>query len=250
MDLERARYFDQWYADMARSAARDALLQRHLGLPTHVRPNNTVPWSAYPEIAASLALGPGRRLVDLACGRGCFGIELAVMTGAELTGVDFSGEALTQATAQAQARGVDATFWQGDLVESGVPDAHGDAVICIDSVQFAEPPAAVFGEIARVLRPGGRVVMTGWEPVDRFGIAAPERLRKVDFYAGLMAAGLVDIVMKQRDDWRAVEYAFWSEAAAIDPGPDPALISMRDEGARSIAGWPHLRRVHAVATKP
>lgn len=247
---DQQQYFDRWYADLARSPGRDALVQRHLGLPGHVRPNNTLPWGAYDEIAGSLGIGPGGRLLDLGCGRGSVGIELAARTGCALVGVDFSGEALTQAKVQADEQAVSAVLWQGWLEGTGVPDGHVDAVVCIDSVQFAEPPQAVYAEIRRVLRPGGRVVITTWEPVDRFGAAVPERLLRVDVHAGLVAAGFVDIVLKQRDDWRLVEHALWSEAATVDPGGDPALVSLRDEARRSLQAWPTLRRVHATATAP
>ena len=42
----------------------------------------------------------------------------------------------------------------------------------------------------------------------------------------------------------------WEEAAALDPGDDPALKSFHDEGVRSLATFPLLRRVMATATAP
>jgi hypothetical protein len=42
----------------------------------------------------------------------------------------------------------------------------------------------------------------------------------------------------------------WEEAAALDPGDDPALRSFRDEGVRSLATFSLVRRVMATATAP
>ncbi len=42
----------------------------------------------------------------------------------------------------------------------------------------------------------------------------------------------------------------WEEAAALDPGDDPALQSFADEGRRVLDGFDRVRRVFATATAP
>ena len=42
----------------------------------------------------------------------------------------------------------------------------------------------------------------------------------------------------------------WEEAAALDPGDDPALQSFHDEGVRSLQIFDRVRRVLATATAP
>jgi SAM-dependent methyltransferase len=105
-------------------------------------------------------------------------------------------------------------------------------------------------EMARVLRPGGVVVLTGWQPVDATATSVPERLRRLDLGPQLEAAGFIDVMVVDRPDWREVERAFWTEAVAYDPAGDPALESWHDEGVRSLADFDAVRRVLATARVP
>jgi SAM-dependent methyltransferase len=124
------------------------------------------------------------------------------------------------------------------------------AVLCVDAVQFADDPAAACRELRRVLTPGGRAVLTCWEAVDQDHAGVPQRLRNVDLQAGLSAAGFSEVDVRDRPAWRAAERALWEEAAALDPGDDPALGSLHDEGVRSLQHFDAVRRVLATATAP
>lgn len=243
-------YFDQWYADMVRTPVKDRIQQSHLGLPPELLSTSLLPWDGIAEVVVALRLSPGDVLLDLACGRGGYGLEIAARTGARLVGVDFSAEATRQATEQAERRGSDATFRVGDLAATGLDAGSVDAVVCVDAIQFAAPPADAYAEIRRVLRPGGRAVLTCWEAVDRDDARLSERLRGVDLRSGLDAAGFVDVGVLERPAWRTRELAMWRAAAALDPGDDPALRSFRDEGLRSLASADLVRRVMAVARAP
>ena len=53
-------------------------------------------------------------------------------------------------------------------------------------------------------------------------------------WAGLAATGFGDVEAGDRPGWRACERVMREEAAALDPGYDPALRSFRDEGVRSL----------------
>jgi SAM-dependent methyltransferase len=141
-----------------------------------------------------------------------------------------------------------ARFEVGELTATGLDAASVGAVMCIDAVQFAQPQPTVYREIRRVLVPGGRVVLTCWEPVDPQDNRLPERLRAVDLRAGLTAAGFVEIEVEERPDWQAAEHAMWEEAAALDPGADAALRSFHDEGVRVLEFDRLSRRVMASAT--
>jgi SAM-dependent methyltransferase len=240
---ELTAYFDDWYADMRQSRHKDEIEQRHLGLPDHVLSTSLLTWDATAEVAAALDLSPGDLLLDLACGRGGYGLEIAARTGARHLGVDFSAEAVRQASEYAERLGRVADFRVGDLAATGLEEASVDAVMVVDSVQFAPDPGAAYAEIRRVLRPGGRAVLTCWEARDRLDADVPERLRTVDLEAGLVAAGFTEVQVEERPDWRAVERGMWEEAAALDPGGDPALVSFHEEGVRSLAVWDGIRRV-------
>jgi hypothetical protein len=94
------------------------------------------------------------------------------------------------------------------------------------------------------------VVLTAWEAVDRSDSRVPVRLRSTDVGAGLTAAGFDDVEVRDRPVRRAHEQAMWEEAAALDPGSDPALQSFHDEGVRSLVIFDLVRRVMASATAP
>jgi predicted ester cyclase/SAM-dependent methyltransferase len=243
-----AKYFDGWYADMTGSPVKDEIQQRHLGLPPHLLSTSLLGWDGVAEAVTALRLSPGGTLVDLGCGRGGYGLEIAARSGARLVGVDFSAEAVRQAREHARRLGAATEFRIGDLAATGLDAGSADAVLCVDAIHFAPRPGAAYREIRRILAAGGRVALTCWEPVQPGDERVPERLRHVDVRAGLTAAGFGDIEVGDRAGWRARERAMWAEAAALDPGDDPALRSFRDEGVRSLAIFGLLRRVMAAAT--
>jgi SAM-dependent methyltransferase len=245
-----AKYFDGWYTDMVGSPAKDEIQQRHLGLPSHLLSTSLLGWEGIAEVAEALRLSPGDTLLDLACGRGGYGLEIAARTGARLVGVDFSAEAVRQARAHTRRLDRTADFRLGDLAATGLGDGSVDAVLCVDAIQFAQQPDVAYCELQRILAPGGRAVLTCWEPLVQGDERLPGRLRRVDLAAGLTAAGFSNIEVRDRPGWRACERAMWQEAAALDPGDDSALQSFHDEGMRSLEILDLTRRVIATATVP
>ena len=103
---------------------------------------------------AAAALGPGSVAVDMACGTGDF-CALAAATGARVVGVDFAAGML----AGAQRRGIPAALVRGDALQLPVRAGVADAVTCGFALRnlVAIPP--MLAEAARVLRPGGRLVL-------------------------------------------------------------------------------------------
>lgn len=245
-----AEYFDGWYADRVVTPTVDEIMNRHMGFPPGTRAG-VVPAVAIPELAGELRLTPGSTLLDLACGRGAYGLLIAQKAGASLIGVDFSAQALTEAREQAARMGVgNASFRIGELTAAGLPDASVEAVLCTDSIQFPDEPADGYAEIRRVLKPGGRVVLTCWEALDRNDERISPRIRRADLGAGLHRAGFTDVEVRDRPSWLAREHALWEEAVTLATGDDPALRSFQAEGVRSLQWATLLRRVLAVATNP
>jgi SAM-dependent methyltransferase len=245
-----AAYFDGWYADMTVSPVKDEIQQRHLGLPPHLLSSSLLGWEPIAEVAAALRLSGGGTLVDLACGRGGYGLEIAGRTGARLVGVDFSAEAVRQATENARQLSAAAQFGVGDLAATGLAGGSASGVLCVDAIQFAPRPQDAYTEMRRILASGGRAVLTCWEPSEPGDERLPARLRRVDLGAGLTGAGFGDVEVRDRPGWRARERAMWAEAAALDPGGDAALRAFHDEGLRSQRILELTRRVMATATAP
>jgi demethylmenaquinone methyltransferase / 2-methoxy-6-polyprenyl-1,4-benzoquinol methylase len=107
------------------------------------------------ERAADLArVGPGSRALDVATGTGDLAIELA-RRGAEVTGLDFSEPMLE--LARRKAPGLD--WVQGDALELAYGDGEFDAVtVGFGARNFSDLDRGL-REMARVTRPGGRVVV-------------------------------------------------------------------------------------------
>src|SRR5579862_8451557 len=95
-----AEYFDGWYADRVATPTVDEIMNRHMGFPPDTRAG-VITAEAIPELADELRLTPGSTLLDLACGRGAYGLLIARKAGASLVCVDFSAQALTEAGEQA-----------------------------------------------------------------------------------------------------------------------------------------------------
>jgi demethylmenaquinone methyltransferase / 2-methoxy-6-polyprenyl-1,4-benzoquinol methylase len=105
--------------------------------------------------AADLArVGPGSRALDVATGTGDLAIELA-RRGASVVGLDFSERMLELARAKAPA----IEFVQGNALELAFEDASFDAVTVGFGARNFSDLARGLRELARVTRPGGRVVI-------------------------------------------------------------------------------------------
>jgi len=247
-----ATYFDQWYADMASSPARDAIVARTLGLPPELPSTSSLTWQGIAEVTEALRMPQDGLLVDLACGRGGYGIEVARRTGARLLGVDFSEVALGQARLNS-ARLLPAArseFRVGTLVATGLPAGVADGLMCVDAVQFADPPLAALHEFRRLLASGARLVLSCWEAAEPSDERVPPRIHAVNLRRDLPAAGFADVQVHEKPEWREAERRMWLEALAAPAGSDAAIRSLQDEGRRSLDAFESVRRVFATATAP
>jgi ubiquinone/menaquinone biosynthesis C-methylase UbiE len=247
-----AEGFDSWYTDRAGSPAADELVHRALGLPAQVQSTSLLSWAALKEVVAALEMRAGQVLLDLACGRGGYGLEIARRLSVRLVGVDFSAVAISEAQHQAQILGMAdrADFRIGDLAGTGLPAASVDAVLIVDAIQFAEPTVDALQECRRVLAPGGRAVLTCWEALDPTDDQVPPRLRHLDLATQLPLAGFVNVEVTEKPSWRTPERALWQEASTIAADTDPGLESLQDEARRVLAIFDKVRRILATATAP
>jgi hypothetical protein len=111
------------------------------------------------RLAAYLALQPGAVVLDVAAGRGGTALLLAQESGVRVTGVDLSAANVALARGAADAKGLDGLvgFAVGDGERLPYRDASFDAVVCECAFcTFPDKPTAA-AELARVLRPGGRL---------------------------------------------------------------------------------------------
>ena len=104
-------------------------------------------------------LGPlsNVQLLDIGCGSGVF-CDLAKKKGADVVGIDATGELLAEAKKRAPA----ISFLEGDMESLPFPDHSFDVVCGFNSFQYAENIAAAFAEAKRVLKEDGWLVVMIW----------------------------------------------------------------------------------------
>jgi ubiquinone/menaquinone biosynthesis C-methylase UbiE len=103
------------------------------------------------------------RWLDVATGTGGVAVR-AARRGAEVTGLDFTPELLTQAGEAAAAEGVELELVEGDAQRLPFEDGAFDVVSSCFGVIFAPDTRAAAAELARVCRPGRRLGLTAWQP--------------------------------------------------------------------------------------
>ena len=111
----------------------------------------------------------GRRLLDAGCGTGLFSAA-AVARGARVTSLDVGERLLAQV-----ARKADTERVVGDVAALPFADASFDVAICTEVIEHTTEPRRAVGELARVLVPGGTLVLTTpnrvWHPAIRLATA-------------------------------------------------------------------------------
>ncbi len=164
------------------------------------------------QLAGLLALTPNDRVLDVAAGRGTTALLLAHDCGVRVDGVDLSAANVALARAAADAAGVAAqvAFTAGDAERLPHPDAAFDAAVCECAFcTFPDKPTAA-AELARVLRPGGRVGITdvvadpGRLPGELTGltawVACIADARPMDEYAAILTDAGLRIMHTGRHD--------------------------------------------------
>jgi len=111
------------------------------------------------ELARPLALARGERLLDLGCGVGGSSRLLARSAGVEVVGVTLSAVQAEEATRRREAG---QSFAVADM--ENLPFASGsfDAAWAVESLSHVENRAGAIAEVARVLKPGGRLAIADW----------------------------------------------------------------------------------------
>lgn len=115
------------------------------------------------ELAAeATGLGNGAQALDACCGTGDLSLALArlVGRGGQVTGLDFSGEMLDRARAKPRQTDAAAITWvQGDATAMPFPDNAFSAATIGFGLRNLPDPEDGLRELARVVRPGGKVVV-------------------------------------------------------------------------------------------
>ncbi|RJQ68746.1 class I SAM-dependent methyltransferase [Pseudonocardiaceae bacterium YIM PH 21723] len=212
--------------------------------PTYDQPGNGAFALDEPEVVRILDPLPPGVALDAACGTGRYS-RLLADRGHRVIGVDSSPDML----AHAGKRVPDGRFLTGDLHDLPVGAGEVDLVVCGLALAHVSRLDPVFAEFARVLRPGGHVVIAdmhpesvarGANPTLRGADGRPGRMISTrhligDYLRAALAAG-----MQVRDCREVARPAIPDGPAATDPGPWDvwpwSLAAMVPEAARAASG--------------
>jgi len=115
-------------------------------------------------------VGPGMRVLDIACGTGEPAISLATLleNSGEVVGVDLSPAPLQIAAERAVQRGLtNARFQQADAHDLPFPDSYFDCITSRLGVMFFTDLPRALAEMHRVLKPAGRATLLVWGPINQ-----------------------------------------------------------------------------------
>lgn len=137
-------------------------------------------------IDASLGKRPLGRLVDVGTGTGRM-IELFGPRATHAIGIDRSSEMLRLARAKLEAVGVASSLRQGDMYALPLEDGSADSVIIHQVLHYAHSPAAAIAEAARVLAPGGTLLVVDFAAHGREELRASDAHIRLGFEDEVMA---------------------------------------------------------------
>lgn len=101
---------------------------------------------------------PAMRILDVGCGDGVLATRLAQL-GLEVTGLDTSADMIDAARRRVKAAGVQVELIEGNAADLPFPGEHFDCVVSVATLCFVDDPSHAVGEMARVLKPGGRLIL-------------------------------------------------------------------------------------------
>jgi SAM-dependent methyltransferase len=120
-----------------------------------------------PAFLDAAAITLGADVLDVGCGAGRTSLEAARLAGSgTVTGIDLSTRMLDLARRRAAADGLtNVRFEVADAQIADLGAARYDRIISRNGVMFFGDPVAAFANLARALRPGGRLVLQVWQPM-------------------------------------------------------------------------------------
>ncbi len=190
---------------------------------------------------ALASLRPGEAVLDLGSGAGldCFLAARQVGAAGSVIGVDFTRAMIDRAQVNAAKLGAaNVSFRLGDIETLPLPDATVDVVISNCVINLAPDKDAVFREAFRVLRPGGRLMVSD---IVLTRPATSEEMNDMALLAGcisgslpveeytnkIRAAGFQNVHLDTEQEPREGQFWFSAAISALKPSDSPSGLPSR-----------------------
>lgn len=222
--------------------------------PAELEPYSYTSRSELARVADEVRLGQGDLLVDIGAGRGGPGLWVAATTGAAYMAIDIATSGLKAVEDRATQLGFSERVRtrEGSFEALPLADGEASAVMSIDALLFSPDKQAALVEIARVLRPGGRVIFTTWDYSSQPAGRPPQ---VADHRPLIDAAGLRLVSYDETPDWerrhRETDRLLMERVEDVAAeSNEPVDDVRRDLAEMSATVDMMIRRIFVVAEKP
>lgn len=196
-----------------------------------------------PRIVEAVAIKPGNRVLDVACGTGAVTRELVTRVGSagQVSAIDLAPGMVAIARRKAPT----ADIREGNAQALPWPDASFDAVVCQFGLMFFADRVQAVREMLRVLAPGGRLAISTWAPLADTPAYADE-LALIERIAGPAAGVPLRAPFALSDRAELARLLVEAGASSVDVTTHPGtgnFPSIRTMIEADLRGWMPLNGV-------
>jgi len=217
-------YYQRFYISAAASSAHSELCCRAFG--EDLTQEGQTDMASLRVALDALPLGAGKHVLDLGCGAGGIAEYVSDKTGAHVTGLDYSANAIAAAEARTEGKRDRLSFHVANFNNDAPAPATYDAILSLDTLYWASDLKSVLGKLTRSLKPGGRMAVFMNHHIDAGQTAEALAAPQSDLGRAAADLGLKPAVF----DFTANIGAFWERNYA-------AALALEDDFAAEGNGF-------------